>query len=227
MINSPTKSRREAVQLRTNWERAVIETARLAAGIEGIQMDVSRAKRRLEELDRLSTQIEFSGSIVAGHADKLGLNTGTLGRQTRTARHDKNQRCECICGRAVEQRLHGGTHGNGRELGPAYGRVDVKGLTVLEAEAAITKHLAKVIEGPQVQVTMIGKHSTEQELNELLRTIAAMQVENAELKKQMEQLKAQEAGASKQPSSPFSSHADQRPRYSERRYAPIPLRLAA
>ena len=38
-------------------------------------------------------------------------------------------------------------------LGPAYGRADVKGLTIEEAEAAIGKQLRKVLQKPEVQVT--------------------------------------------------------------------------
>jgi regulator of replication initiation timing len=38
-----------------------------------------------------------------------------------------------------------------------YGRVKVVGMSVLEAEAAIKKHLSEMIENPQVQVTMYEK----------------------------------------------------------------------
>ncbi len=41
-------------------------------------------------------------------------------------------------------------------LGPAYGRVQVKGFTLEEAEAAITKHLEKVLTKPNVSVTLAG-----------------------------------------------------------------------
>jgi beta-lactamase regulating signal transducer with metallopeptidase domain/tetratricopeptide (TPR) repeat protein len=42
-------------------------------------------------------------------------------------------------------------------LGPAYGRVEVEGLTVLEAEAAVTKALAEVLTDPKVQVTLLSR----------------------------------------------------------------------
>jgi protein involved in polysaccharide export with SLBB domain len=42
-------------------------------------------------------------------------------------------------------------------LGPTYGRVKVAGLSILEAEDAVKHHLAKIIEDPQVQVTMQEK----------------------------------------------------------------------
>jgi hypothetical protein len=38
-----------------------------------------------------------------------------------------------------------------------YGRVKVVGMSVLEAETAIKKHLSEFIENPQVQVTMYEK----------------------------------------------------------------------
>ena len=38
-------------------------------------------------------------------------------------------------------------------LGPAYGRVKISGLTFEQAEAAITKHLGKILDAPLVQVT--------------------------------------------------------------------------
>jgi hypothetical protein len=38
-------------------------------------------------------------------------------------------------------------------LGPAYGRVKVAGLSIEEAEQAIKKHLAEIIQDPQVQVS--------------------------------------------------------------------------
>jgi protein involved in polysaccharide export with SLBB domain len=44
-------------------------------------------------------------------------------------------------------------------LGPIYGRVNVAGMSVLEAEEAIKEQLAKLFEDPQVQVTMAEKRS--------------------------------------------------------------------
>jgi protein involved in polysaccharide export with SLBB domain len=45
-------------------------------------------------------------------------------------------------------------------LGPAYARVEVEGLTVLEAEAAVTKSLAGVLADPKVQVTLLKRATT-------------------------------------------------------------------
>ena len=45
-------------------------------------------------------------------------------------------------------------------LGPAYGRVTVAGLTILEAEKAIEKHLSKIIDEPALQVTLESTSSS-------------------------------------------------------------------
>ena len=42
-------------------------------------------------------------------------------------------------------------------LGPGYGRVGVQDMTVNEAEAAITRHLKKLLRMPAVQVTAQGR----------------------------------------------------------------------
>jgi protein involved in polysaccharide export with SLBB domain len=42
-------------------------------------------------------------------------------------------------------------------LGLAYGRTNVKGLTVAQAEEKITRHLSKLLAKPDVQVTVAGK----------------------------------------------------------------------
>ncbi len=41
-------------------------------------------------------------------------------------------------------------------LGPAYGRVQVKGMTLEEAQKAIRKKLAEILTNPNVQVTFAG-----------------------------------------------------------------------
>jgi beta-lactamase regulating signal transducer with metallopeptidase domain len=42
-------------------------------------------------------------------------------------------------------------------MGPAYGRVDAKGLTIEQAEAAVTRKLEEVLKKPDVQVTAAGR----------------------------------------------------------------------
>src|SRR5262249_37461420 len=41
-------------------------------------------------------------------------------------------------------------------LGPSYGRANVTGMTLDEADRAVAKHLAEIIDHPQVQVTLGG-----------------------------------------------------------------------
>ncbi|MEX2168860.1 MAG: sigma-70 family RNA polymerase sigma factor [Pirellulales bacterium] len=105
-------------------------------------------------------------------------------------------------------------------LGPTYGRVKAEGLTVLEAEEAIKKHLAEKFENPIVQVTMgrqaepsvtdryvaspsqsnIGTRVlTDEQQQEVFaklhESLAAVQRENAALKKQVEELHKQQPAA--------------------------------
>ncbi len=47
-------------------------------------------------------------------------------------------------------------------LGPVYGRVNVNGLTLAEAKAAIVKHLREILRKPEVSVTLAGWKSDEQ-----------------------------------------------------------------
>src|SRR5262245_48774044 len=48
------------------------------------------------------------------------------------------------------------------DLGPSYGRVKVVGLTIDEARAAIEKHLAPVLESPQVSVSLAFSSGAQQ-----------------------------------------------------------------
>lgn len=109
-------------------------------------------------------------------------------------------------------------------LGPTSGRVKVAGLTILEAEEAIKKHLAEKFENPVVQVTMerqiepvaVGpagvpvepsryapnqltveqlKEAFTKQLAVLQESLAAVQRENAELKRQIEELRKEHPAA--------------------------------
>ena len=54
-------------------------------------------------------------------------------------------------------------------LGPAYGRVDVNGLTMEQAEQKITQQISKIVTGPSVQVTLAMKQLTLRERAEFPR----------------------------------------------------------
>ncbi|MCI0333309.1 MAG: polysaccharide biosynthesis/export family protein, partial [Planctomycetes bacterium] len=92
-------------------------------------------------------------------------------------------------------------------MGATYGRVKVAGLTILQAEEAIKKQVSKHEKDPHVQVTFVGSASpmmirsypgssndariqqaAVRQFEELQRTLNSLKVENARLKKQLEQL---------------------------------------
>jgi hypothetical protein len=96
-------------------------------------------------------------------------------------------------------------------LGPVYGRVKVVGMSVLDAERAIKKHLSEFIQDPQVQVTMYEKSevidqdgssaskaadaswdayiSAQEQIQTLREDMLRVGKENSSLKVQLNQLK--------------------------------------
>ena len=72
-------------------------------------------------------------------------------------------------------------------LGPAYGRVNIKGLTLEEAEAAVAKHLRETLQQPNVSVTLAGWKSDEQLKAD---AEAAMAKRDHQLKKRRQRRKA-------------------------------------
>jgi hypothetical protein len=78
-------------------------------------------------------------------------------------------------------------------LGPDYGRVEVKGLTLEEAEVAIQKHLARIIKGPAVSVTRYdplpsaSELALEERVRRLERELHALRNEVEELRKKPRQ----------------------------------------
>jgi RNA polymerase sigma factor (sigma-70 family) len=66
-------------------------------------------------------------------------------------------------------------------LGPPYGRVNVRGLTLEEAEAAVQKQLERVLKNPQVSVTL-PIPGTERANEDLGRRIRQLEREVSELK---------------------------------------------
>jgi beta-lactamase regulating signal transducer with metallopeptidase domain/protein involved in polysaccharide export with SLBB domain len=78
-------------------------------------------------------------------------------------------------------------------LGPAYGRAEVKGLTLEEAEQAIAKQLKKILMRPDVSVTLAGWKSDAQLKADLE---AAMAKHDRELKKAEQDRKAREKNRS-------------------------------
>jgi hypothetical protein len=71
-------------------------------------------------------------------------------------------------------------------LGPKYGRADVKGLTLEEAEAAIDKHLATVLREPHASVT---RPVPEAPTRELERRVGLLEKEVRDLRSLVEELR--------------------------------------
>lgn len=69
-------------------------------------------------------------------------------------------------------------------LGPAYGRVEVGGMTAIEAETKILKHLEKILARPEVATRLIGRG------NDKLREteISILEEENRRLRRQLDAL---------------------------------------
>ncbi len=71
-------------------------------------------------------------------------------------------------------------------LGPNYGRVDIKGLTLEEAEAAINKHLADVLRNPRSSVTRPLPEAPNKELE---RRVQQLENEVRQLRSLVEELR--------------------------------------
>ena len=189
-------------ELQSDLMKTTQSTAKMTADLEIVQLELQRKQRRLEELDRLSDKMQYELTNQAQYEAKFAPTTINVDRvNTATTQVDKESSGKLDPGDTIrvhvanafaDQPLNSvytiepvGTIA----LGPAYGRVIVKGMTVLEAEEAIKKHLAKVIEDPAVQVTLSGKQSSVRELQDLYSDIDKLRTENANLKKQLDNLR--------------------------------------
>ncbi len=78
-------------------------------------------------------------------------------------------------------------------LGPAYGRVQIKGLTLEEAEDAIEKHLKQVLKDSMVSVTMAGWKSDQKERSggSLEQELAQWELQAAVLKERERSIAAE------------------------------------
>lgn len=77
-------------------------------------------------------------------------------------------------------------------LGPAYGRVELKGLTLEEADNAVEKHLRKVLANPEVSVSMAGWRTDEQDVDDLRQLadqVALLKVREKSLSAEVEERK--------------------------------------
>jgi protein involved in polysaccharide export with SLBB domain len=132
----------------------------------------------------------------------------TLASWVDRSKPQPNQQPHCVspgnvlniwaCGTIIDQPIHGPylVESDGQvTLGPAYGRVNLKGQTFEEAEKTVTKQLNEILRAPEVSITLEGwrkelKPSPEEELKKEL----------AKAKKSIEQL--QRANRSKEVTPP-------------------------
>jgi hypothetical protein len=179
-------------------------TAKLTADLELLQLNLQRKQRRLEELDRLSDKLQYDLTNEAQYEAKFApttinverFNTGiglTDAHKAASGQLGPSDRIHIQVSNAfADQPLNSvytvesmGTVA----LGPAYGRVNVKGMTVLEAEEAIKKHLANVIDDPQIQVTLGESQSVVRDLQDLQSVVDKLRAENDDLKKKLDDLR--------------------------------------
>jgi RNA polymerase sigma factor (sigma-70 family) len=169
------------------------DTAKMAADLEMLQIDLQRKQRRLEALDRLSEQLQNEAqftpalkkttiSVVKNDVDQNEV--GKLGPRDTIRISVRNAFPDSPLADDYTIEPMGTV-----ALGPVYGRVNVKGMTVLEAEEAIKKHLAKIIEDPQLQVTLSEKQSSVRDLQNLESVVEKLRAESNDLQKQLDELR--------------------------------------
>lgn len=190
-------------ELQSDLMKTTQSTAKMTADLEIVQLELQRKQRRLEELDRLSDKVQYDLTNQAQYEAKFAPTTINADRfNTTTIKVDKESNGQLDPGDTIRVQVANALSDQPLNsvytiepvgtvaLGPAYGRVIVKGMTVLEAQEAIKKHLAKVIEDPAVQVTLSGKQSSMRELQDLYSDIDKLRTENEGLRKQLDDLRS-------------------------------------
>jgi RNA polymerase sigma factor (sigma-70 family) len=215
----------EFTNAKKKLETLTDQTAQLSAEIERVQLLINEPQQRIEELQRVISQLEVrqvipptavpssppasatygiepTGNVQDSKTEMLSLAIAPApNAEKATGKIEPRDALRIRVANAfADQPIDGvylvesmGTVA----LGPVYGRVDVKGLTLLEAEKAVKKHLAEVIQDPQVQVTLSEKRSSVQEMEQLRQQIDGLRAENATLSKQLKQDRTR--GVSKEP----------------------------
>ena len=85
-------------------------------------------------------------------------------------------------------------------LGPVYGRVEISGLGLEEAEVAITKHLATILQSPQVAVTHAGWLLEEERGDDVMLRLQRLESEVELLKAAISELQSGSPPATADPS---------------------------
>jgi hypothetical protein len=144
-----------------------------SAALEAAQADIQAIQQRLSVLEQARTQLQMQEYAPAtAIRSRIDASTGFPHREPlpggtpQLAGPSKNQ---IGPGDAVLIRMANGLVDQPISdvfyvepmgtlaLGPAYGRVDVNGLSILDAEEAVKKHLATIVQDPQVQLTLAGR----------------------------------------------------------------------
>ena len=126
------------------------KTAKLLAELERLQLAVVRIQTRLDELGRRSIEMGFP------QEQSPAATASTNQPHERLAAGDaiRVRVTNAFASQPINDVYHVESMGT-VALGPSYGRVKVAGLSILEAEEAVKKHLAQIIENPEVQVSEV------------------------------------------------------------------------
>jgi RNA polymerase sigma factor (sigma-70 family) len=138
---------------------SLAESAKLEAEIEQLNLETILAQRRLEELARISLQRDIESWNDFAQANlPPSKQAAEPGISNVIGPHDviRIQVANAFADAPIDSAYPVESMGT-VALGPTYGRVKVAGLSILEAEDALKKHLSEIIEDPAVQVTMSEK----------------------------------------------------------------------
>jgi RNA polymerase sigma factor (sigma-70 family) len=161
------------------FKRELRHTAEMSPELERLERERANIQRRLEQATQLATQLDFQQlESFAQAAPDRPSRAATGGRSLPPVGRPQ---AESYGGSSATDESVIGPHDSIRiqvlnafpdqpiaddftvepmgtvALGPSYGRVKVAGLTVLEAEEAIKRHLSEIIEKPVLQVTIVFK----------------------------------------------------------------------
>ncbi len=138
---------------RTELAKQTEKTAKLSVGLERLELSVARIQRRLDELNRRSTQLEFpSEAPCASQVIPRGATRSGGDGLLKPGDAIRIRVANTFPDRPINDVYYVESMGTAA-LGPGYGRVKVAGLSIFQAEEAVKKHLAEIFENPEVQVS--------------------------------------------------------------------------